>query len=140
MKTLFESRLESPRFTAAIRGKDLAKRYRRTMEFDVGPYLSVLVCGLLLGGCDSSSKNEKFFTEAKEAVKATLKDPDSAQFMKMRRVSALVPGACGEVNSKNSFGGYVGYEPFIFSSGSVYPGRPPAYLIDAMCKGEWEKQ
>jgi hypothetical protein len=37
--------------------------------------------------------------ESKEAILSTLKDPDSAQFQNIK-------GYCGEVNSKNSYGGY----------------------------------
>jgi hypothetical protein len=43
-----------------------------------------------------------------------LKDPDSAKFRNMRFVKyngrTVV---CGEVNSKNSYGGYVGFENFV---------------------------
>lgn len=39
-------------------------------------------------------------------VKGVLKDPSSAQFRNQR-------GACGEVNSKNSFGGYIGFQRYI---------------------------
>ena len=53
-----------------------------------------LVLGL--GGMNGCSKVEK---ESKEAVLSTLKDPDSAQFQNIK-------GYCGEVNSKNSYGGY----------------------------------
>lgn len=53
----------------------------------------------------------------KEAVRSSLKDPDSARF---RGVSAYRQddgkiGVCGFVNAKNSFGGYVGDRPFIAS-------------------------
>lgn len=51
--------------------------------------------------------------EAKMQIIATLKDPDSAQFRNVRweRKESLVI-LCGEVNAKNSFGGYVGFKPF----------------------------
>lgn len=54
------------------------------------------------------------------AVKYELKDPDSAQF----RFEAydLFPDqrlSCGKVNSKNSFGGYTGYQTFVFDDGKV---------------------
>ncbi|WP_286434742.1 hypothetical protein ACDW34_09275 [Acinetobacter piscicola] len=68
--------------------------------------LSLLVAGVLLTGC---SKTEN---EAKEAVLMSLKDPDSAQFQNVK-------GYCGEVNSKNSYGGYVGFKRFISIDGSV---------------------
>lgn len=43
---------------------------------------------------------------AREFVAGVLKDPGSAEFRNQR-------GLCGEVNSKNSFGGYVGFRRFI---------------------------
>ncbi len=68
-------------------------------------------------------------TEAESIVRDLLKDPLSAQF----RRSVLYNGArgttvvCGEVNGKNGFGGYMGFQPYsvIFS-----PGQPPASWID----------
>ena len=51
------------------------------------------------------------------AVKANLKDPGSADFGKIarRRVGVGKDVACGTVNSKNSFGGYVGAKRFIYT-------------------------
>src|SRR5690606_1839783 len=43
---------------------------------------------------------------ARELVTANLKDPDSAKFRNQK-------GVCGEVNAKNSFGGYAGFVRFI---------------------------
>lgn len=43
---------------------------------------------------------------AREFVGGVLKDPGSAEFRNQR-------GLCGEVNSKNSLGGYVGFKRFI---------------------------
>ena len=43
---------------------------------------------------------------AREQVTAKLKDPGSAQFRNQK-------GFCGEVNAKNSFGGYGGFTRFI---------------------------
>jgi len=50
--------------------------------------------------------------DAKIALKNFLKDPDSAQIRNQH-------GFCGEVNSKNSFGGYTGFKRFIASSAIV---------------------
>ncbi|WP_347473844.1 hypothetical protein [Acinetobacter thermotolerans] len=50
--------------------------------------------------------------DAEIALKKFLKDPDSAQIRNQH-------GYCGEVNSKNSFGGYTGFKRFIASSAIV---------------------
>ena len=55
--------------------------------------------------------------EAKSAVRALLKDPGSAQFRNIysRGMGGKpIPGAavCGEVNAKNSYGGYIGFTRF----------------------------
>jgi hypothetical protein len=49
-----------------------------------------------------------------EAVKSKLKDPKSAQFRNVyfHRGADGIPMTCGEVNSKNSFGGYGGFQKF----------------------------
>lgn len=51
---------------------------------------------------------------AQETVADSLKDPESARFrgvaIKTYNGNRIV---CGEVNAKNSYGGYVGYEPFV---------------------------
>ncbi|MDN4038674.1 hypothetical protein [Massilia sp. YIM B02443] len=54
--------------------------------------------------------------KAREAIQSALRDPSSAQFRneKLTKLGVL----CGEVNSKNSMGGYVGFKKFI----SVAPG------------------
>ena len=50
-----------------------------------------------------------------EATKAKLKDPSSAQFrgVYFHQGANGIPMTCGEVNSKNSFGGYGGYQKFV---------------------------
>ena len=51
-------------------------------------------------------------TQLRAGVLATLKDPDSALF----RSEHVEDGElCGEVNAKNSMGGYVGYKKFVTS-------------------------
>jgi hypothetical protein len=50
----------------------------------------------------------------KELAAAMMKDPDSARF-RLVTVKKL-DGArfvCGEINAKNSYGGYVGYQRFL---------------------------
>ncbi|MBI2278187.1 MAG: hypothetical protein HYU74_12605 [Dechloromonas sp.] len=71
---------------------------------------------------------------AETAVKKKLRDPDSASFRNLQ-VSWLSgsPIVCGQVNAKNSFGGYVGFCRFVAAGSDV------AYLESEMAPGEIEK-
>jgi hypothetical protein len=71
-------------------------------------------------GTAQTGKELAWIGKGKEAVKARLKDPKSADFRNVffhRGVDGL-PMTCGEVNSKNSFGGYTGFQKFV-SGGSA---------------------
>ena len=80
----------------------------------------------------SSAKDgeEKTFAAAQAAAKRLLKDPDSATFRSLR-ISKYngFEVVCGEINAKNSYGGYVGYNKFvagttgatIFATDTEYP-------------------
>lgn len=59
-----------------------------------------------------SSRKAAVIASVKNDILESLKDPESATF---RRITASPDGSiiCGEVNSKNSMGGYVGYKKFI---------------------------
>ena len=61
------------------------------------------------------SRKSIWMIRGKAAVKAQLKDPNSAKFRNVyfHRGSDGIPMTCGEVNSKNSFGGYGGYQKFV---------------------------
>ena len=51
--------------------------------------------------------------DAQNAIKAELSDPSSATFREMRfSTTSAATVVCGEVNSRNRFGGMVGYERF----------------------------
>jgi hypothetical protein len=82
--------------------------------------IAPLFIAIGLSGCSATDPVKDFQREVELAVKYELKDPDSAQF----RFGAydLFPDqrlSCGEVNSKNSFGGYTGYQTFVFDDGKV---------------------
>lgn len=64
---------------------------------------------------DQRARESSWVERGKEAVLSKLKDPDSAQFndVYFYRAKGQVPVACGQVNSKNSFGGYGGFLGFI---------------------------
>lgn len=74
----------------------------------------ILSCALLLVVDCGLAQTEEDFSEAIEIVNETLKDPESAQFRELRRVvnTRGTTVVCGEYNARNSYGGYVGYEPF----------------------------
>ncbi|HEY0464572.1 MAG TPA: hypothetical protein VGC79_10200 [Polyangiaceae bacterium] len=86
---------------------------------------------VVLHGCGSSSAEERLAQErqsresnwievGKDAVRAKLKDPDSATFRNaVFRRHGAAPLACGEVNAKNSFGGKGGFQRFIFMGGQL---------------------
>lgn len=67
---------------------------------------SLMFASALVSGCS------KLENDAKEAVLSSLKDPESAQFKNIK-------GYCGEVNSKNSYGGYVGFKKFVSVKGAT---------------------
>ena len=57
---------------------------------------------------------------SKDAIRAKLRDPDSAQFRNVKFYSGGgAPVVCGEVNGKNGFGGRAGYQRFI-QAGDVF--------------------
>lgn len=101
-----------------------------------------LVIGLV--GCESKEAKKKRldsvgYNYVQEIVKNDLIDPVSAQFKNQK-------GFCGEVNSKNKMGGYVGFKKFIvLSPTSVFfedeinlstKQFPNAW--ESICKSEFE--
>ncbi|MCW5669763.1 MAG: hypothetical protein KIT86_08880 [Hydrogenophaga sp.] len=67
------------------------------------------------GAADLRVMNEQGLMErAKVVIADQLRDPGSAQFRSLR-VASYAGGVlvCGEVNAKNSFGGYAGFVRFI---------------------------
>ncbi|WP_227340126.1 hypothetical protein [Sphingopyxis sp. P8] len=70
----------------------------------LGPAILVVAA---VGGCADSGRSE-----AEEIVRATLTDPESAQFENVARSERNPDVVCGHVNSKNRFGGYVGNKRF----------------------------
>lgn len=70
---------------------------------------------------------------SRDGVRSRLKDPDSAEFRNVGYYSGGPEGAavCGEVNAKNSFGGFAGYERF------VAMGPKTAFLESEVATGEF---
>lgn len=70
-----------------------------------------------------AERNEKLgisndIFDAEETVRRTMKDPSSAQFKGSRKGKNNT--ICGQVNGKNSFGAYSGFERFIVSSNTPF--------------------
>lgn len=67
-----------------------------------------------------STTNAKEIKAAKEGASSQMKDPTSVLFRNTEGYDRGTPGIimlCGEVNAKNSFGGYVGFRHFTYLAG-----------------------
>lgn len=87
---------------------------------------------------------DQAMAKAQQAVASSLKDPDSAKFRNVAVKSfGILKVVCGEVNGKNSYGGYVGFKRFVAgvnsgtieSTGSRYPQIDDAanYGLNSAC-------
>jgi hypothetical protein len=88
------------------------------MSMDTIRYFLAGLVAVALVGCGSTElKNQ-----AKAAVSANLRDPESVQFRNLTVGKTKANGAayvCGEYNAKNGFGGYAGYERFMWDEFGV---------------------
>jgi hypothetical protein len=76
----------------------------------------IILMALVLAGCSPAA-------DVEHDVAAALKDPASAEFGEITvRGDGISRIACGTVNSKNSFGGYTGHQPFMAKGGLLYIG------------------
>jgi hypothetical protein len=68
---------------------------------------------------------------AQDAVAQALRDPSSAEF---RNVVEGSSATCGEVNGKNGFGAFAGFQRFVYSNGQVTfePEMPIARDVSSM--------
>src|SRR5690606_22414740 len=80
----------------------------------------------------SQAKEVWLIEEAKKAVRATMKDPDSAKFAGLKAIDDP-PVVCGTVNGKNAFGGYAGPERFLSNGSGI------TYLESDMNPAEFSK-
>lgn len=88
-------------------------------------YVVVLVLlSVLVSACGNSepsqaAKEASYIALNQDRIKGRLKDPASAEFRNSFVSNAIgAPVVCGEVNAKNSFGGYTGFQRFV-SGGSI---------------------
>lgn len=98
----------------------------------------ILISAVLVSACGNSepskaAKESSYIALNQDRIKGRLKDPASAEFRNTFISNAIgAPVVCGEVNAKNGFGGYTGFQRFI-SGGSIQ-------VIEAdMAAGEMDK-
>ncbi len=70
---------------------------------------------------DNPSKQIAWIGLSKDAVRSRLREPSSATFRNVifHVYEGRMPMVCGEVNAKNGFGGYTGYQGFIASGDAL---------------------
>lgn len=56
-----------------------------------------------------------FVLAAKRSITHDFKDPDSVLYRDVFISNRTTPTLCGEINAKNSYGGYVGYKRFFYN-------------------------
>lgn len=93
----------------------------------------VTIKGCITDDDDKPSTSNRYFevkSLVEQSVKGVLKDPDSAEFR------GFFPGesngnaiGCGEVNSKNTFGGYTGFKRYVSAGGDAVglEGETPGF-------------
>lgn len=74
-------------------------------------WMPVAIIVLMVGGYVLFQSKFGLIARAEEAVKHELIDGDSAKFRNVRKNSDFE--VCGEVNSKNRLGAYIGFTPFL---------------------------
>ncbi len=95
-------------------------RFPRGLANIVLKCAAIILIAVSFTGCRFWSHENPEFRDAKDAVKAELNDPDSANFRNVRAITvrtregSVVRSICGEVNAKNGFGGYSGFAPFVY--------------------------
>lgn len=89
-------------------------------RFAIASTLALLTaCSGAYQSYTSSALTRSQVANVESVVSSTLRDPGSAQFRNIRLVTAnrkdggAEQWVCGEVNGKNGFGGYVGFQPFV---------------------------
>ncbi len=95
---------------------------------------------LLLSACDNENKIEysgarselHLKADAEIHVRKKLRDPDSAEFSNLRVSSkGAADIVCGEVNSRNGFGGKSGKQKFISNGFNL------SFLEEKVVEGGW---
>jgi hypothetical protein len=85
-------------------------------------------------GLSETTKQRVWIQVSQDGIRKRLKDPDSAKFKGVFfSTFEGTPVVCGQVNSKNGFGGYTGYQHFVAA------GEVIGFLQEDMALGEFGK-
>ncbi len=88
-------------------------------ELSSDPSVRAAAAQLARESAERREQDEQWSIHMQDRVREQLKDPDSAVFRNARTYHGSgAPVVCGEVNSRNSFGGMSGYQRFV-AAGSV---------------------
>lgn len=111
-------------------------------QSSTGIVIAILVAGGLIAaailftqGKPLGTEKSDPFNEVKAAVATQMFDPGSATFQALS-VKVTDFAYCGEVNSKNRMGGYVGYQRFFAQKGTSgnWIVTLDKQIVDGMCK------
>ena len=84
-------------------------------------------------GLPPSTAKTSLISKAKQEAAALMKDPGSVQLRNVRGYDKDDPNhalICGEINAKNSFGGYTGFQQFTYVGGHIFLNKPaPGCLV-----------
>jgi hypothetical protein len=85
----------------------------------IGMFALLLVGSISMCLGQENINDNTAITKTHEFLLNQLKDPDSTKFRYERVIRRESSGqqhvfVCGELNSKNSYGGYVGYQPYYY--------------------------
>ncbi len=103
--------------------------------------LTMLACTCL--SSNAYADDSALLKRAKAAVKEQLNDADSAKFRNLKvRNGDKGKIVCGEVNAKNRFGGYVGFQHFIAigNSAAVFDREGDEAAIELGQRPVWESK
>jgi hypothetical protein len=107
--------------------------------------LAVLALAVIaLAGCKNGDRAAKYETLAKQAVANKMKDPASVQWRHVRtnifsETTESMAFVCGEMNAKNGYGAYDGFESFVVhmhdeqSVGLIFIGSAIDPDVAALC-------
>ncbi|HHO3502998.1 TPA: hypothetical protein ACRRG1_003350 [Acinetobacter baumannii] len=82
-------------------------------------FLIIVILGCLLLGCGKTEEEklkderQKLDLQVQKLVKDKLKDGDTAKFRNQWEL-------CGEVNAKNSFGAYTGFQRYVVTEEKIF--------------------